>query len=110
MGIFRLSPTFYSFIGGIWVSLATNLFTGMLTADTLPALCRSIALGASIVGFLITAIACLLISLRLEVVREEARGGGLMPFLRKNRRYLWINFGVAAFFTAASLAALMLFR
>lgn len=103
MAVFRLSPTFFSFLAGGFVSVATNLFTGILldTGTRNPSfLYFSSAL-------MLLGAGCLLgISLRLERVHSKARGSDIDPHLRNSQRWLLTNLILAASSIAAGFVLL----
>ena len=65
--VFRLSPNSFAFLGGVFISVAVNLYTGVYATDALPMrwlpiVCASVA--ALISSFFWTAIAWILEPLR----------------------------------------------
>ena len=83
--IFRLSPSFFSFISGVFVSIATNLFTSILLTTGLNGVQY---LYVSVVSMVVVTLCFLAIALALEEIREKARGGDLMPHIRTWRKFL----------------------
>jgi len=94
---FKVSPTFFSFIAGIIVSLATNLLTSMLLKESESSVYLATAvflLGASATAFLI-------VTLKLEAIKEHARGSDTGPHIRTAGTLL----GISVAFGLTSLIA-----
>ena len=63
----RILPTYYSFLSGVCVSVAANLFTGVFGSDTLPTKTQAILLSAAFAFF--SSLAWLLVAIVVEEVR-----------------------------------------
>jgi hypothetical protein len=80
MRIFLLSPSFFSFVAGATISIATNILTTvLLSSSTTPA---PGILYTAVAAMTASSICFILISIRLETIRAAARGGDLMPHIR----------------------------
>jgi hypothetical protein len=86
MSIFLLSPSFFSFLAAISVSISVNIITGLLMAVPIP-LRWNLFLLSSIL-FFVSAAGLLRISLSLEKTRERASGDDLIDDLRSQRARL----------------------
>ena len=68
--IFNLSPNFYAFMGGLFISAAVNLYTGVFAADQLPNRWKIILL-SSLLAFL-SGIAWSVLAWNLETINRLA--------------------------------------
>ncbi len=44
--LFNLSPNFYAFLGGVFISTAVNLYTGVFAAETIPLRWKTVLISA----------------------------------------------------------------
>ena len=102
--VFNLSPSFFSFVAGVFVSVGTNLFTSILLDDKShsPFLYGAILLvGIAVVCFLI-------VTLSLEELKDKARGGDLGPHIRTSRQRLSIALAIGCLTVVASFVMMYL--
>ncbi len=66
--LFRVLPTYYSFLGGIFVSIAANLFTGIYGSDSPPAKINILLLSAGL------ALLSSLLWIVVAIIADDARG------------------------------------
>lgn len=70
IALFNLSPNFYAFLGGVYVSTAVNLYTGVFAGEAIPTRWRTILLSALLA--LVSGILWSVIAWNLEMVNRLA--------------------------------------